>query len=170
MLSVLSGTEVVYIGVHNGDRPLGLAFSVGMRLPAHLAATGKAQLAHLPAESVRDAFEGIALPSLTRHGPRRLGTLLTELEQTLQRGYAVDDEGVREGVYCIAAPVFDASARAVAGVGVCVHKSMLGADGGVRHRDALLRLAQQLTQRLGGPASPAPPSARGARGASRRSS
>jgi IclR family transcriptional regulator, blcABC operon repressor len=162
VLSVLSGTEVVYIGVHNGDRPLGLAFSVGMRLPAHLAATGKAQLANLPVESVRESFDGVPLTPLTRHGPRRLGTLLSELEQTLERGYAIDDEGVREGVYCIAAPVFDATARAVAGVGVCVHKSMLGSDGGARHRDALLRIAQQLSQRLGGTVPPlrAPTAAR----------
>jgi len=37
LLSILNGTEVVYVAARNGARPLGLAFNVGMRLPAHLA-------------------------------------------------------------------------------------------------------------------------------------
>jgi hypothetical protein len=37
ILSVLNGPDVVYIAARNGRRPLGLAFNVGMRLPAHLA-------------------------------------------------------------------------------------------------------------------------------------
>jgi hypothetical protein len=57
---------------------------------------------------------------------------------------------VREGVFCLAAPVFDAAGCAVAGVGVCVHKPQLAADGGERHRSWLLQLARTLTQRLGG--------------------
>jgi IclR family transcriptional regulator, blcABC operon repressor len=38
----------------------------------------------------------------------------------------------------------------VAGIGVCLNKVMLGEDAGVRHRDAVLRAARTLTQRLGG--------------------
>ena len=42
ILSVLDGADVVYVAVRNGIRPLGMAFSVGMRLPAYRAATGRA--------------------------------------------------------------------------------------------------------------------------------
>ena len=48
-------------------------------------------------------------------GPARLDALLKELALTRQRGYSVDDEAVREGVYSFGAPVFDASGEAVAG-------------------------------------------------------
>ncbi|HEX6362806.1 MAG TPA: helix-turn-helix domain-containing protein, partial [Albitalea sp.] len=70
LLSVLSGAEVIYVGARNGVRPLGLAFNVGMRLPAHLAATGKAMLAYHPSETVRALFREEPLPSLTAKGPR----------------------------------------------------------------------------------------------------
>ena len=43
LLSVLDGADVVYLAARNGARPLGLAFAKGMRLPAHLAATGRAK-------------------------------------------------------------------------------------------------------------------------------
>lgn len=149
ILSVLSGTEVVYIGARNGTRPLGLAFTVGMRLPAHLAATGKAMLAFHPDEQVRRWFGGGNLPAMTGKGPRRVGELLKELAAVRERGHSIDDEGVRAGVYCFGAPVFDAAGAPVAGVGICLNKAMLGPDGGARHRDLVLRTARRLSERLG---------------------
>jgi len=150
ILSVLNGADVVYIAARHGQRPLGLAFSVGMRLPAHLAATGKAMLAfHAPAV-VGGLLGSAALAQLTGCGPKRLAELEPELEQVRARGYSIDDEGVRTGVYCFGAPVFDASAQPIAGIGVCLNKAMLGADGGARHRDMLRDAAQTLTRRLGG--------------------
>ena len=62
----------------------------------------------------------------------------------------IDDESVREGVYSIGAPVFDATGRVVAGVAVCINKALLGADRGERYRDAALQVARTLSQRLGG--------------------
>ena len=35
--------------------------------------------------------------------------LLAELAETRERGYSIDDESVRQGVYCLAAPVRGAS-------------------------------------------------------------
>jgi IclR family transcriptional regulator, blcABC operon repressor len=149
ILSVLDSAEVVYVAARNGARPLGLAFNVGMRLPAHLAASGKAMLACQDAEAVRRRLPAGALPRLTGHGPASLDELTRELAATRKRGYAIDDEGVREGVYCYGAPVFDASGQAVAGIGVCIHKGRLGADRGARHLRMLLEAAQRLSQRLG---------------------
>ncbi|MDE2299996.1 MAG: helix-turn-helix domain-containing protein, partial [Burkholderiales bacterium] len=40
VLSVLSGTDALYVAARNSARPLGLAFNVGMRLPAYLSGSG----------------------------------------------------------------------------------------------------------------------------------
>ena len=149
ILSVLNGTEVVYVAARNGARPLGLAFNVGMRLPAHLAATGKAMLAFQDASEVRRLYPRDPLPTMAGKGPKTVAALLKELALTRQRGYSVDDESVREGVHCMGAPVFDATGHAVAGVGVCINKAMLGAKG-ARHHEAVLNAARLLSQRLGG--------------------
>ena len=109
MLSVLSGNEALYVAVRNSARPLGLAFNVGMRLPAYLSGSGKAMLAQLPADEVRRRFTGQLSTRLTSKGPRDIEALLKELALTRKRGYSIDDEAVREGVYSFGAPVFDAS-------------------------------------------------------------
>ena len=150
VLSVLSGPDALYVGVRNGARPLGLAVNVGMRLPAYLSGSGKAMLAFREPEELRKLFAAGLTTHLTRKGPREIVGLLKELALTRKRGYSVDDETVREGVYSFGAPVFDVTGRAVAGVAVCINKALLGADRGVRHRDAVLSVARTLSQRLGG--------------------
>ena len=150
LLSVLSGNEALYVSVRNSARPLGLAFNVGMRLPAYLSGSGKAMLAQLPGDEVRRRFTGQISNRLTSKGPRDIDALLKELALTRKRGYSIDDEAVREGVYSFGAPVFDASGDAVAAVAVCINKAQLGSDRGARHRDAALDVARRLTERLGG--------------------
>ena len=149
VLSVLSEGDALYVAVRNSARPLGLAFNVGMRLPAYLSGSGRAMLAYLEPAQVRRLYAD-GLVHLTRKGPRDVDGLLKELALNRRRGYSIDDESVREGVYSFGAPVFDAAGTAVAGVAVCINKALIGADRGERHREAVLAVARTLTQRLGG--------------------
>jgi DNA-binding IclR family transcriptional regulator len=65
---------------------------------------------------------------------------------------------VREGVYSMGAPVFDAAGQPVAAIGVCINRALLGTDHGERQRQAVLNAARLLSQRLGGePPVPAVP-------------
>jgi DNA-binding IclR family transcriptional regulator len=156
VLSVLSGTDALYVAVRNSARPLGLAFNVGMRLPAYLSGSGKAMLAFHAADEVRQLFAGGLSARLTRKGPRDVQSLLKELAATRKRGYSIDDETVREGVFSFGAPVFDASGQVVAGVAVCINRALLGADHGERHREVALGVARTLSRRLGGEAPEVP--------------
>ena len=99
VLSVLSGTDALYVAVRNSARPLGLAFTVGMRLPAYLSGSGKAMLAFVPVPELRRRFAGGLGARLTKKGPRSVDALLKDLAATKKRGYSIDDEAVREGVY-----------------------------------------------------------------------
>ena len=149
LLSVLDGDSVLYLAVRNGTLPLSLTFSKGMRLPAHLAATGRAMLAFQdPALVQRTLAAPLAI--LTPRSLTDPTTLAAELAQTRLRGYSVDDEGVRLGVYGVAAPVLDAGGRPVAGIGVCLNKATLDAADLARQQQRVIDTAQALSQRLGG--------------------
>ena len=168
LLSVLSGTDALYVAVRNSARPLGLAFNVGMRLPAYLSGSGKAMLAFRPPDEVRQLFAGGLQARLTRKGPRDVDALMKELAATRKRGYSIDDEAVREGVFSFGAPVFDASGQVVAGIAVCVNKVRLGADHGERHREVALGVARTLSRRLGGDVPEGPAAKKAAPPAGRR--
>jgi IclR family transcriptional regulator, blcABC operon repressor len=154
VLSVLSGGDALYVAVRNSARPIGLAFNVGMRLPAYLSGSGKSMLAYQQPEEVRRIYAAGLQTHLTNKGPREVEALLKELALSRKRGWSVDDESVREGVCSFGAPVFDATGAVVAGVAVCINKALLGADRGERHREAALSVARTLSQRLGGEVAP----------------
>ncbi len=60
------------------------------------------------------------------------------------------DEGVREGVYCIGAPVFDSRGDVVAGIGMCLQKSARQQAARQAQRRHVVDVAARLTRRLGG--------------------
>lgn len=152
-LSIRDGGEVVYIACRNGSRPLGFTFRTGMRLSSVYTATGKAMLSTLPDESVRKLLggRGSAWPDpLTSKGPRSTDELLGELAEVRRRGYSVDREGVREGMYCFGAPVFDSNGpEAVAGVAVSILSNEVDRALEERAGQAMQKLANRLSQRLG---------------------
>lgn len=152
-LSVRDGAEVVYIACRNGKHPLGLTFHAGMRLPAVYAATGLAMLSTLPDASVRKLMNSVpgGWPApLTERGARDTTALIAELQQIRQRQYSTDIEGVREGMYCFGAPVFDSHhPEAVAGVAVSIRALEISPDLEARAGQAIRKLADRLSQRLG---------------------
>lgn len=148
-LSVLHGRDVLYVVE---ERALGrppLVTDVGVRLPAHLTASGRAIMAGLPAAQVRALYPDREA-FVDRHGvgPSSLSALRTLLSETRQRGYAVENGEVTPGLASFAAAVFDHNGMPVAGVAV-THPADAGLDLGPAIA-ATRRTAEALTRRIGG--------------------
>lgn len=149
-LSVLSGTEVLYIACRNGANALGVSFRVGMRLPAAFTATGKAMLATMPDSHVRRIFSGAWPEPMSRRSVRSVKELVKELEGTRERGFSIDNGQTREGAYCFGAPVFDASGSiAVAGVAVALLAIDVNEERTAQAGKAIRTVAASLSRRLG---------------------
>ena len=151
VLAVLDGISVVYIACRNSDLPLGVNYRIGMRLPAHCTATGKALLSTLPDARVRALYKGAELVKLTPHSHTTLATLLKDLHKIRLRGYAVDDEETREGMCCFGAPVFDSSGNyAIAAVAVSTLKHPRSdKKASANTAQQVLEFARALSKRLG---------------------
>ncbi len=150
VLAVMDGTDVVYVACRNGSQPFALTYRIGMRLPAHCTATGKAFLSTMTGEQVRQHYRGKKLERLTPNSLTTLKSLLPNLETARKNGFAVDDEEAREGMLCYGAPIFDASGRqAVAAVAL----SMMKTAGAARAADLAAKtvheLAELMSHRLG---------------------
>lgn len=115
-LAVLDGVDVVYVAILGGSS-LGLASRVGGRLPAHSTGVGKAILAYSSSAVLRARIDA-GLPRLT---PRTIGSaeeLVLEMRRIRSIGMALDAEESHPGVSCVAAPVFGADRRIVAGLSI----------------------------------------------------
>ena len=154
-LAVLHGRDVLYVVEERAKGRPPLVTDVGVRLPAHLTASGRAILARLPGTQVRALY---ARPEdfVDRHGtgPRTLSGLRTVLIDTRRRGYAVEDGDVTPGLASVAASVHDHNGHPVAWVAItfeAVTPPAPAARGEALAAEAL-RTAAALTRRIGGAA------------------
>lgn len=144
-LAVLHGRDVLYVVEERAPGRPPLVTDVGVRLPSHLTASGRAILAALPATQVRALYPDRSAFS-DRHGigPTSLSALRALLSEARRRGYATEDGEVTPGFASIAAPVLDHNGHPVAGVAITFEAESETAPVAA----AVLETAATLTRRL----------------------
>src|SRR3954471_5870690 len=150
-LAVLHGRDVLYVVEERATGRPPLVTDVGVRLPAHLTASGRAILSALPTAQLRALYpDASAFVDRNGTGPRTLSALRSVLSETRRRGYATEQGEVTPGLASVAAAVLDHNAHPVAGLAVTFPE---GEAADVPHlADEVRRAAAALTARLGGPA------------------
>ena len=152
-LGVLHGGEALYLLKEQPRRPQTLVTDVGVRLPAHLPASGRAMLAALPAAQVRALFPSPgSFLDRTGRGPKDLPGLRRLLGAERRRGWAVEDGHVTAGFASVAAAVFDHGQRPVAAIGLTLRHVCEDECGQTWPELAVhvRRAAADLTTRIGG--------------------
>ena len=150
-LAVLGGADVVYAARVQGFRAPTTVSAIGVRLPAHLTATGRAMLALLPAGQVRALY-----PSrealIRRHdaGPSSLAELDALLGSTRDRGWAVEEGDVTAEYGSVGASAIDRNGYPAAAIGLTFRLVAMDAAGWTQLGEAARRTADALTARLTG--------------------
>lgn len=103
-MATLVGAEIVYLAVRPSRHPLSLRSAVGVRLPGHATAMGKAMLAGWSDAEIRDRLSAPFI-RLARNTCVDFDALLRDIEQTRTRGYAAEFEESTDGIACIAVAV-----------------------------------------------------------------
>ncbi|WP_145978620.1 IclR family transcriptional regulator [Granulicoccus phenolivorans] len=138
-LGVLQGAEVVLLEKVHGVRTVTMPSRVGSRVPSSCTALGKAMLAYLPADELRQAVtessDEQGLTGLTRFSLRQPGRLLDQLREIRAGKIAHEREEALVGLVAVAAPIL-VDGRAVASI------SLSSATGQVT-AEAYARLVQQ---------------------------
>lgn len=148
-LAVMHGRDVLYIVEERAARRPALVTDVGVRLPAHLTATGRAMLAALPREQVRALYpDAGAFADRTGRGPQRPGELREVLREARTRGYAVEDGEVTLGLRSIGAVVRDHAGWPAAAIAVTFATDSDADPAGLS--SLAIHAATTLARRLGG--------------------
>ena len=105
-LGVFDRGQVLYVEVVHSHQSLTIAARVGRHLPAHCTASGKVLLAFLPPNVVEPVLSA-PLEAYTEKTITSPTQLREELGVIRQRGYAIADEELEEGIWAISAPIRD---------------------------------------------------------------
>lgn len=150
-LAVLDGRDILYLVAERPRWTRPLVVEVGVRLPAHLTASGRSLLAEQPDAQVHALFPDPA--SMTRRtetgpvSPRELRRVLADVRA---RGHATEDGEIDPALASVAVAAHDHGGRGVAAVTL----TFPGTDHDDDARAALAARARvaadDLTERLGG--------------------
>jgi DNA-binding IclR family transcriptional regulator len=115
-LAVLFGDELVYVDKIEADKPYRMASRLGMSLPTHSTAIGKAVLASMPTAELDAHIARVGLPPRTPRTITSSSRLKSQLARVRRSRFALDDEENELGVRCVGAAVRDHTGAVIGGL------------------------------------------------------
>jgi IclR family pca regulon transcriptional regulator len=148
-LTVLDGTEIVYLARASVRTLMRLEAHIGSRIPAYPTSMGRVLLAGLSPERLDWYFANAQLLALTEHtvtDPTRLRRLIADCRRS---GYSAVEDELAYGVVAVAVPVCDSGGRIVAALNSSSHSKRIGKAKLVRERLKMLQdVSQQISREL----------------------
>ena len=149
-MAICDNGDVVFISQVETHEAIRAFFRPGTRGPMHASGIGKALLAELDRDEVEQILQKKGLPSFTDNTITSSVALFANLDVIRNRGWAIDDEERNTGMRCLASPIYNEFAEAVAGISV--------SGPSVRITDQILaefgpmvkRAAAEITKTIGG--------------------
>jgi DNA-binding IclR family transcriptional regulator len=104
-LGILRDTEVIYLDKVEGNRAIRMHSQIGNASPVFCTGVGKAALATLAQDRLKQTVDNIQFRSFTSSTITNPKALLAEIETIRVRGYGFDLAEHEEGIHCVAAPI-----------------------------------------------------------------
>lgn len=149
-LGILNGDSVLFISQAETQETIRAFFPPGTRSPLHASGIGKALLAFGRPQILTDILAQTPLQRFTDQTRTQAQELQDDVARIRARGFAFDDEERTRGMRCIAAPVFDLTGEAVAGISVSGPTHRIGAEHIKTLGAVVASAAADLTQKMGG--------------------
>jgi IclR family pca regulon transcriptional regulator len=127
-VSVLEGTDIVYVARVAVSRIMTVSINVGTRFPAYATSMGHVLLTGLSAAELEAYFVVAKLDRLTDRTVTSPDRLRTELARVGERGWAMVDQELEEGLRSVAAAIHDRGGKVVAAVNLSTHASRTTAE------------------------------------------
>ena len=146
-LSILDGSEVVYIDKIEGTYPIAAYTRVGGRAPAYCVATGKAMLSYVEESKIKSiipTLEKFTSATLSSHA-----ALCEDLAKIRELGYAVNKGEWREGVFGIAAPIMELDGKVIGAIGISGPSSRYKARQIKAYAEAVVTAARAISAEMG---------------------
>lgn len=119
-VSILDGSEIVYVARAAQRKVMSIGLMPGSRLPAYCTSMGRVLLAALPEAEARRRLGVGPLPARTSRTLTDPDAIMAELARVRAQGYALIDQEVEVGLRSIAVPLLDVHGRVIAAVNVGV--------------------------------------------------
>ncbi len=151
-LGVLDGRDIIYLGRETPNSHLVSNLRTGSRLPAHASSIGRAILAEMSDDRLRQLFAGEVLERTTDKTPATIAAIIEQARADKAEGFAWSQGNFESGIGSCAAAVFDHTGQPVGGINVSGPEGRFSSDNpeaAAKLRDAVVRAAEEASGGLG---------------------
>ncbi|WP_054311406.1 IclR family transcriptional regulator [Mesorhizobium sp. 1M-11] len=127
-VSILDGTDIVYVARAAQRKVMSIGLMPGSRLPAYCTSMGRVLLAALSETAAREILSQAPLPARTSHTLTDPKALVAEFARVRLQGHAIVDQEVELGLRSIAIPLYNSRGQPVAAMNVGVAASRTEAE------------------------------------------
>lgn len=146
-LGVPDDRSMVLIERLDSSHPVRVFRQLGSRAPMHATANGQAYLAAQSEEFV-DAYVADGLPAVAARTITDPAVFRDELDRIRERGYAVNDEGMEDGVVAVAAAIVTRRSESVGSFSVSAPKVRMSPESIVDYGERAVEAAQRISAHL----------------------
>jgi len=148
-VSLLAGSDVLYLAQVKTEELLAVNLTPGSRAPATCTAMGKAMLA-VEFRQLKSIVGPGPYPRRTEHSITTFEGLAAELAEVQRVGYAVDRQELNLGVFCVAAPILGVRQTQPAAISVSAYRPQMDAVEEERLGKLVIAAATRISDRVGG--------------------
>lgn len=127
-VSVLDGTDIVYVARAAQRKVMSIGLMPGSRLPAYCTSMGRVLLAALPETVAGEILFQSPLPARTSRTLTDPKALIAEFARVRLQGHAIVDQEVELGLRSIAIPLYNSRGQTVAAMNIGVAASRTEAE------------------------------------------
>jgi len=122
---------------------------LGKTIPLHTGGVGKALMAYLPEERIKEIIQKHGLPRLTPNTVTDPDMLMKTLQEIREKGYSIDNEEVALGVKCVAAPIRNINGDVIASISVSGPPAMINEETIPKLAELVKKGALEISRELG---------------------
>ena len=126
-ISVLEGTEIVYILRVPTSKIMAINLAIGSRLPAWCTSMGRVLLAGLDQQRLTAVLQASDIAALTSHSETSIDKLLRAIARARSDGYALVNQELEEGLCSIAVPLYDRTGAVIAAMNLSCNSTRVSA-------------------------------------------
>ncbi len=127
-VSVLEGTDVVYIARHLTHHVMSVTLNVGTRLPAFVTSMGRVILANKENDEIDQILTRTQIKKHTEFTLVDREELKMQIGKIRQQGYSIVNQELEIGLRSIAVPIFNARGKCVAAINVGTQAARVSED------------------------------------------
>lgn len=150
VLGRVIGDNVAVVDKSEGSRQGRITISLGQVDPLNAGAPGKVFLAYDSELSTAEYLARLGLPAFTAFSITDIGAYHAELAKVRRNGYATDQQEYMLGLHAVAAPVFNVRSEVMLCVFMVDLAAALPAERFPELGQEVRRIAQRMTDALGG--------------------